>query len=140
MGVVGTFVDIIKGNNGEKKEPIYVTKKELKEKKKKLSELNKRKKVKSKLPKSTQGAIPYITDYDEGIFEIEKDKYSITLTFSDINYQTSRVEEQQSMFMRYTELLNYFSPEVEFSITLNNKNIDINELKEEILISDEKND
>ena len=105
MGVVGTFVDIIKGNNGEKKEPIYVTKKELKEKKKKLSELNKRKKVKSKLPKSTQGAIPYITDYDEGIFEIEKDKYSITLTFSDINYQTSRVEEQQSMFMRYTELL-----------------------------------
>ncbi len=140
MGVVETFVDIIKGNNGEKKEPIYVTKKELKEKKQKLSELNKRKKVKSKLPKSTQGAIPYITDYDEGIFEIEKDKYSITLTFSDINYQTSRVEEQQSMFMRYTELLNYFSPEVEFSITLNNKNIDINELKEEILISDEKND
>lgn len=140
MSIISEAIDILKGNNGEKKEQTYLTKKELKEKKKKLNELNKRKNAKSKLPKSTQNDIPYVADYDEGIFEIEKGKYSITLAFSDVNYQTSRRDEQESIFMRYADLLNYFSPEIEFSITLNNKNVDLNELKEEILINDEKGD
>ena len=111
-----------------------------KEKKKKLVELNKRRKVKSKIPKTAQQTIPYDADYEDGILEISKGKFSIALKFEDMNYQTSRRDEQESIFIRYGEFLNYFSPEVEIAVCINNRNVDLDDLKKDILITTNKND
>lgn len=114
--------------------------KRLQAKKKQLLELQKRRKPKSKVPKSTQDTIPYIADYDNGIFEIAEGRFSIVFTFDDVNYQISRREEQEAMFFRFGEFLNYFSPEVECQIVINNRNVDLNQLKESILIDEEVGD
>jgi len=117
-----------------KKEEIVNKKKLRKEKEAYLKKLKKRKKVKSKVPQSVQQTIPYITDYEGGIFEIAKDKYSMMFQFDDINYIIAKQEEQESIFVRYGELLNTFSADMEVSVIINNKRIDKEDFKEKIML------
>ena len=89
-----------------------------------MAELKKRKKV----PKSVQQTIPYDEMYPDGI--CRKDKfYSKTIQFTDINYQLSSIEEQQFIFGKYCDFLNYFDNSVKIQLsfaTLNSKEDDGN--------------
>ena len=99
---------------------------------KKVSHLEKRRKVKTSIPKTTQDTIPYIADYEEGLFEIEPNKYSKVIRIKDINYLVAKEEEQISIFCKYGEFLNYFSEEMNVAITINNKVVSINEQEKQI--------
>ena len=51
-----------------------------------LKELFKRDKEKFVVPRNVQDIIPIKTIYDDGIFEVQKNKYSKSYRFLDINY------------------------------------------------------
>lgn len=96
-------------------------------------------KEKNKIPKTVQDTIPYRTVAKDGIFEIEKGRYSKSINFEDINYQIARQDDKESIFIQYCKMLNYFDNTVDISITVNNKNIDKNSFEKSIMLKT-KND
>ena len=89
-----------------------------------------------KSPKSIQETIEIMAIAEYGIFEVSKNKYSKCYSFQDINYITATDDEQIGIFERYCKFLN--SLDCNYKITINNKNKDMNELREKVLIP--KND
>lgn len=69
---------------------------------------------------------------ENGIFEVSKNKYSKCYRFQDINYTTATEDEQIGIFERYCKFLN--SLDCNYKITINNKNKDMQELREKVLI------
>ncbi len=69
---------------------------------------------------------------ENGIFEVSKNKYSKCYRFQDINYTTVTEDEQIGIFERYCKFLN--SLDCNYKITINNKNKDMQELREKVLI------
>lgn len=74
---------------------------------------------------------------ENGIFEVSKNKYSKCYRFQDINYTTATEDEQIGIFERYCKFLN--SLDCNYKITINNKNKNMDELRDKVLIA-EKND
>lgn len=95
-----------------------------------IKQLNK---VKFSVPKSVQDTIPIDTIYKDGIFRIGN-KYSKSYRFLDINYSIASKEDKINLFINYGELLNSIDPSVMIKITVNNRKIDLDKFKEEILI------
>ena len=85
-----------------------------------------------KTPKSIQETIEIMSVAENGIFEVAKNRYSKCYRFMDINYTTTNEEEQIDIFERYCKFLN--SLDCNFKITVNNKNKDMGNLREEILL------
>ena len=85
---------------------------EKKELLRKAKRMKRRRSAMSNVPKSVQETIPYIADYEEGIFEILEGVYSKTFEMQDINYQVSKEAEQIAIFCKYGEFLNYFSEDM----------------------------
>ena len=84
-------------------------------------------------PKSIQETIEILSVAENGIFEVAKNRYSKSYRFMDINYTTTNEEEQESIFERYCKFLN--SLDCNFKITVNNKNKDMADLREMVLLS-----
>lgn len=107
------------------KKKIDLRKKEIVAGKKKLSkkskQMEKRRSAKTVIPRSTQQSIPYIGDYEEGLFEVTPNKYSKMYRLKDINYLTSKEDEQVSIFVKLGEFLNYFSEEMRFAFVIDNR-------------------
>lgn len=97
-----------------------------------FAELKKASEPLYKTPKSIQETIEIMKVATNGIFEVSKNYYSKCYRFQDINYTTTSEEEQIDIFERYCKFLN--SLDCNFKITVNNKNKDINEMRNEILL------
>ena len=85
-----------------------------------------------KSPKSVQETIEIMKISESGIFEVANGIYSKTYKFSDVNYATRSEEEQESFFQKYCRALN--SLDCNFKITVNNKNKDMELLKDEVML------
>lgn len=72
--------------------------------------------------------------FEDGICEVEPGLYSKTIKFADINYQIARKEEQEEIFTRYWQFLNYFDPSINLQITIHNRHIDEENFKEQMLL------
>lgn len=83
--------------------------------------VEKRRMARTVIPNTTQKSIPYIADYDEGLFEITHNKYSKMYGIKDINYRTGKEEEQVTIFVKLGEFLNYFSEEMKFAFVIDNR-------------------
>jgi len=86
-----------------------------------------------KIPKSIQETIEIMSVAEKGIFEVAKNRYSKSYRFQDINYVTTNEEEQINVFERYCKFLN--SLDCNFKITINNKNKNMVDLRELVLLS-----
>mgnify|MGYP006992080493 FL=1 len=84
--------------------------------------LIKKEKEKYRVPRKVQDVIPVQRIWNDGIFKTGK-RYSKTFRFSDINYQTASEEDKESMFGKYSELLNSFDSEAVTKLTINNKKL-----------------
>lgn len=104
---------------------IALRKKEIekgkKQARKKSRQMEKRRTTKTVIPNTTQKSIPYIGDYEEGLFEIAPNKYSKMYRLKDINYRTGREDEQVTIFVKLGEFLNYFSEEMRFAFVIDNR-------------------
>ena len=97
----------------------------------KLSLLKKASEPLYRTPRSVQEAIEITKISDGGIFEVGESRFSKTYLYTDLNYTTVDEEEQISIFERYCRFLN--SLDVEFKITINNKNRNMMHFRDEIL-------
>ena len=85
-----------------------------------------------KTPKSIQETIEILKVAENGIFEVAKNRYTKSYRFQDINYTTTSDGEQESIALMYCKLLN--SLDCRFKITLNNKNRDMESMREYVMI------
>ena len=90
-----------------------------------------------KTPKSIQETIEIMAVAENGIFEVSKNKYSKCYRFQDINYTTATEDEQIGIFERYCKFLN--SLDCNYKITINNKNKNMDELRDKVLIAEKYN-
>ena len=86
------------------------------------------------VPKSVQDVIRIDAVYSDGIFMTGKDRYSKTFKFTDINYAVSSKEDKESHFLKYSEILNSLENGVSCQITIINRKLKHNELKEIALL------
>ena len=89
-----------------------------------------------KAPKSIQETIEIMAVAENGIFEVARNRYSKCYRFQDINYTTTNEDEQIDIFERYCKFLN--SLDCNFKITINNKNKNMENLRENILLQYQK--
>jgi len=92
-----------------------------------LKKAGKRRDVKLTMPRTVQDTIPYIADYEEGVFEIRPNKYSKLYRLKDINYMTGNMDEQEQIFIKLAEFYNYFGEDMNFAVTVDNRTISIDE-------------
>ena len=85
------------------------------------------------VPKTVQDAIPIHLLWPDGIFQFGS-KYSKTIRFSDINYAIASKEDKTAMFLGYSELLNALDTGSTTKITINNKRLDRENFRQEILL------
>ena len=71
-----------------------------------LEKQNERDNKREKPPKTAQEVLPIYAAYEDGIFLVGKQKYAQTWRFTDINYAVSSREEKESLFLRYSDILN----------------------------------
>ena len=99
-----------------------------------LSNLFKQDKEKFVVPRSVQDVIPVTAIYDDGIFQVGRDKFSKTFKFSDINYAVASREDKEAMFLEYSELLNSLDSGATTKITINNRRLNRLDFEKTILI------
>ena len=99
-----------------------------------LHNLFKQDKEKFVVPKGVQDIIPVTVIYDDGIFQVGKDKFSKTYKFSDINYAVASREDKEAMFLEYSELLNSLDSGATTKITINNRRLNRLDFEKTILI------
>lgn len=86
-----------------------------------------------KTPKYIQETIEIMAVAENGIFEVARNRYSKCYRFQDINYTTATEDEQIGIFERYCKFLN--SLDCNFKITVNNKNKNMIDLREKVLLA-----
>ena len=86
------------------------------------------------VPKSVQDVIRIDAVYSDGIFMTGKDRFSKTFKFTDINYAVSSKEDKESHFLKYSEILNSLENGISSQITIINRKLKHNELKEIALL------
>ena len=64
-----------------------------------LRQIGKQDRQKFVVPKGVQDVIPITAIYDDGIFQIGKDKFTKTFKFTDINYAVASREDKEEMFL-----------------------------------------
>ena len=99
-----------------------------------LRQIGKQDRQKFVVPKGVQDVIPITAIYDDGIFQIGKDKFTKTFKFTDINYAVASREDKEEMFLEYSELLNSFDSGATTKITINNRRLNRLDFEKSILI------
>lgn len=89
---------------------------------------------KKKASSSIQNAIGFDLMYENGICDLGDGRYSITITFDDINYQSANRDDQFDIFKKYCEVLEYYSPDAEIQISIINRFISEETFRRSMLI------
>ena len=82
----------------------------------------KQKKEKRKIPKSVQQSIPIDRVYKDGMFRCGH-KYTKTWRFSDINYAVASDDDQLTMFLAHSALINGFPTDAMAKINVFNRQL-----------------
>ena len=99
-----------------------------------LRNLLKQDKERFVVPRGVQDVIPIKAIYDDGIFQVGRDKFSKTYKFSDINYAVASREDKEAMFLEYSELLNSLDSGATTKITINNRRLNRVNFEKTILL------
>lgn len=107
-----------------------------KEKQKKKTNTSKKGKKSNSIniPKTVQDTIPYLAVYQNGIIEIEPGVFTKSYKLEDVNFKVATDEEQRNIFERYVDFLNTFDSDIRIQLTIFNRNIDEEHVREKILI------
>ena len=95
--------------------------------------------VKARKKRTAQNVIRYEKMYKSGICHVINDCYSSAIRFADINFQTSRNDEQMNIYSRYMEMLNSIGTPEGIQLFVNDTYADIDDVKDNILM-EMKND
>ncbi len=98
-----------------------------------LNRTNKAERVKFRVPRSVQEAIPIRRIWPDGIFQVGH-QFSKTFAFTDINYSIASKEEKTSMFLDYADLLNALDSGATAKITIANRRLNRAEFEKTLLL------
>ncbi len=87
-----------------------------------------------KIPRNVREVIPVNALWPDGIFRVGN-KFSKTYRFADINYLVASREDKESMFMRYSELLNGLDSDATTKITIYNHRMNRGNFEDSILMA-----
>lgn len=104
--------------------------------KEKIKKIFKKDNDKFDVPKNVQDIIPVKTIWNDGIFEVQSNKYSKCYKFLDINYAVASHEDKETMFFDYSDLLNSLDNGATTKITINNRRINRMDFEKTILIKE----
>lgn len=110
--------------------------KTVKKAKKQQSKANKRK----KLPATTQGTIPYREMLKDGLCQIDKSTWSLSIRYYDINYQLAKTEDKEDIFEKYCNFLNLFDSSISLQMSFINHATQAVVAEETLRIADQKDD
>ncbi|MBQ8006800.1 MAG: hypothetical protein IJ245_04125 [Lachnospiraceae bacterium] len=90
-----------------------------------------------KCRETIQGSIPIVSVHDKAnLIESYDGCYTRTYDLANINYQTASETEQDHILTHYRAYLNSFGSSTEVQITIFNRNINLRQFEEEILIKE----
>ncbi|MDR3092110.1 MAG: ATP-binding protein [Clostridiales bacterium] len=89
---------------------------------------------KRKVAKTVQETMPYIKVCDNFIFQVDKEKYSKTYIFDDINYTSADTDEEERIMLAYGALLKGFDSTFDIQITIHNNRINEKSFRERVFI------
>ena len=69
---------------------------------------------------TAQQSIPYLEMSPDGICRLDKNTYSKTIRFQDINYQLAQKEDKNAIFENWCDFLNYFDSSIHVQISFVN--------------------
>ena len=87
-----------------------------------------------RVARSVQDTIPYDHVHGKYIFEVSKNHYSVTYSFTDVTYNAADGTEQERIFLAYGDLINGFDTTDDLQITLHNNVINQKEFSGKILL------
>ena len=90
--------------------------------------------------KTVQNTIPYIQMFKDGICQVTENCYSRTIQFFDVNYELAEFDEQNRIFSKYCDMLNFFDNTVRFQLTFENQNRSQEKLVKSIQIPQQDDD
>ena len=98
-----------------------------------LATARRQERVKFKVPRSVQGAIPIRRIWPDGIFQVGN-QYSKSWSFTDINYVIADKDDKMAMFLDYCALLNALDSGASAKITIHNRRIDKEAFERSVLL------
>ena len=87
-------------------------------------------------PRSAQDVIPIQRIYDDGVFQIGKNKFSKTFKFSDINYAVADDKDRLDILEEYADFLSALDDGMTTKITINNRQLNRSDYERDILLPD----
>ena len=98
-----------------------------------LATARRQERVKFKVPRSVQDAIPIRRIWPDGIFQVGN-QYSKSWSFTDINYAIADKDDKMAMFLDYCALLNALDSGAAAKITIHNRRIDKEDFERSVLL------
>ena len=99
---------------------MSVKRKLTREERARLREIFARTQKQSRYPATAQATIPYDRIWPDGICLVNKNRYTKTLRFQDINYQLAQNEDKTAIFEGWCDFLNYFDSSIHFQFSFMN--------------------
>lgn len=98
-----------------------------------IKNMLKRGKERYRVPQCVRDVLPVKAIWKDGIFRIGN-KYSMTFSFSDINYQAAGKKNKEAMFLLYSELLNSLDSNAVTKLTIYNHSLHQIDFERDVLI------
>ena len=102
--------------------------------KRELVKAVKKAKQHGEIPESAQETIPYEKPYEDGIFEITPGYFNQTIAFEDITYQLGDEELKESIFAKWSSLINFFDENKPFQFCYGNMEVNKEEYTRDFII------
>ena len=99
-----------------------------------LGNIMKQDREKFTVPRKVQDMIPVRKIFSDGIFLVNKNKYSKMYKFADINYEVASDEDKRTIFLEYEDLLNALDSGATTKITINNRRLNRRDFENQILM------
>ena len=90
-------------------------------------------KTTTQLPKTAQDTIPFIEAYDNGLFLVDENKYTLIFAFENIDYVLIRDKEQTDSYNKYMKLLNSLPSDINYQEFMMNTEVDVDVLKKAVI-------
>lgn len=89
---------------------------------------------------TVQNTIAFNRMYEDGVCQVTENTFSKTIQFFDVSYRLAEFEEQNNIFSKYCDLLNFFDNTIKFQLTFENQNRSLEKLISEIQIPKQEDD
>lgn len=86
-----------------------------------------------KIPKTAQDTIPFYEVYENGIFLVGENKYTLLFTFENLDYKLLRDHEQEEVYGNYQKLLNALPTDIHYQEFIMNSNINTEQLRKAMI-------